>query len=94
MRSLSFAALIIGVLLIPTGLGLAKLDHDRNVSETERRLVAETGEHGGALEDYFARARSIVLLTANSPAFGNVLAAPGTRREKVRRQDRSLLEVT
>ena len=90
MRALSFAALILGVLLIPTSLGLANLDHDRKVSETERRLVAETGEHGGALDDYFARARSIVLLTANSPAFANVVAEPGTRREKVRRQSRSL----
>ena len=94
MRALSFAALIMGVLLIPTSLGLANLDHDRKVSETERRLVAETGEHGGALDDYFARARSIVLLTANSPAFANVVAEPGTRRAKVRRQGRSLREVT
>ena len=94
MRALSFVALILGVLLIPTSLGLANLDHDRKVSETERRLVAETDEHGGALDDYFARARSIVLLTANSPAYANVLAEPGTRREKVRRQGRSLREVT
>ena len=94
MRALSFAALIVGVLLIPTALGVAKFDRDRDVSELERTLVAETDEHGGALESYFARARSIVLLTANSPAFANVLAEPGTRIEKVRRQSRSLREVT
>ena len=94
MRALSLAGLITGVLLIPTALGLAKLDHDRKVSEIERTLVAETDEHGGALDDYFARARSIVLLTANSPAFANVLAEPGTREEKVRRQSRSVREAT
>jgi hypothetical protein len=94
MRSLSFAALIVGVLLIPTALGMAKRDHDRNESELERTLVAEADEHGGALESYFARARSIILLTANSPAFANVLAEPGTRVEKVRRHGRSLREVT
>ena len=87
-------ALIIGVLLIPTALGLAKVDRDRDVSELERALVAETDEHGGALESYFARARAIVLLTANSPAFADVLAEPGTRLEKIDRQDRSLREVT
>jgi diguanylate cyclase (GGDEF)-like protein len=94
MRAFSFAALIIGVLLIPTALGVAKIDHDRDASELNRALVAETDEHGGALESYFARARSIVLLTANSPAFANVLGEPGARAQKVRRQTRSLREVT
>jgi diguanylate cyclase (GGDEF)-like protein len=94
MRALSFAALIVGVVLIPTALGLAKLDHDREVSQLERTLVAETDEHGGALENYFARSRSIILLTANAPAFSNVLAEPGSRAAKVRRQSRSLREAT
>ena len=94
MRAFSFAALIVGVLLIPTALGMAKFDRDRDVSELKRTLVAETDEHGGALESYFARARSIVLLTANAPAFGNVLAEPGSRAAKVRRQGRSIREVT
>src|SRR3954453_4100279 len=94
MRTVSFAALIVGVLLIPTALGLAKMDHDREVSQVERMLVAETDEHGGGLDNYFARARSVVLLTANSPAFANVLAQPGTRAETVRRQGRNIAEVT
>jgi diguanylate cyclase (GGDEF)-like protein len=94
MRALSFAALIVGVILIPTALGMAKMDHDREISQIERLLVAETDEHGGALDNYFARARSVVLLTANSPAFANVLAEPGTRAEKVRRRGRNIAEVT
>ena len=94
MRALSIVALIVGVLLIPTALGVAKFDRDRDVSELERTLVAETDEHGGALQSYFARARAIVLLTGNAPAFANVLAEPGTRIDKVGRQSRSLREVT
>jgi diguanylate cyclase (GGDEF)-like protein len=94
MRALSIVALIVGVLLIPTALGVAKFDRDRDVAELERTLVAETDEHGAALESYFARARAIVLLTGNSPAFANVLAEPGTRIEKVARQSRSIREVT
>jgi diguanylate cyclase (GGDEF)-like protein len=86
--------MIVGALLIPTALGMAKFDHDREISELEQALVAETDEHGGTLESYFARARSSILLTANSPAFANVLAAPGTRLEKVRRKSRSIREVT
>jgi diguanylate cyclase (GGDEF)-like protein len=94
MRALSFAALIVGVILIPTALGVAKMDHDRDADEVERMLVAETDEHGGALDNYFGRARAVVLLTANSPAFANVLAEPGTRADKVRRQERNIAEVT
>ena len=94
MRVLSFAAFIVGVLLIPTALGVAKFDRDRNVSELERTLVAETDEHGAALESYFARSRAIVLLTGNSPAFGKVLGEPGSRREVVRRQSANIADVT
>jgi diguanylate cyclase (GGDEF)-like protein len=94
MRAVSFAALMVGVILIPTSLGLAKLDHDRDVSQLERTLVAETDEHGGALDSYFERARSIILLTANSPTFADLLTEPGTRAQKVRRQARPLRNVT
>ena len=78
----------------PSALGVAKLDRDRRLSELDRSLVAETDEHGGALDNYFARAHSIVLLTANSAAFGHVLAEPGTREQKVRRHSRNLVDVT
>src|SRR4051812_30464434 len=94
MRLLSFSALIVGVVLIPTALGLARVERDRDASQSERMLVAETEEHGGALDNYFLRARSVVLLTANSPAFANVLAQPGSRAEKLRRQGRNIAEVT
>ena len=94
MRALSFGALIVGIVLIPTALGLAKVDRDRELSQVEQMLVAETEEHGGALDNYFLRARSVVLLTANSPAFANVLAEPGSRAEKIRRGGRNIAEVT
>src|SRR3954454_6562423 len=94
MRTISFTALIVGVLLIPTALGMVKLDHDRDASELECALVAETDEHGGALESYFARSRSIVLLTANSSPFAKLLSEPGTRAQKVRRQGPNIADVT
>jgi diguanylate cyclase (GGDEF)-like protein len=93
MRLLSLVALLVGVILIPTALGVAKIGHDREVSEIERSLVAETDEHSSALQNYFARSRDIIRLTANSPAFANLLAGPGTRLEKVRRGGRDLAEV-
>src|SRR3954468_9942971 len=93
MRVPAFVALIVGVILVPTTLGVAKLDRDRDRSQLERSLVAETEAHGGALENYFTRSQSVVLLTANSPAFAEFLAAPGTRPEKVRRNGRALRDV-
>ncbi|MEA2126215.1 MAG: hypothetical protein QOI80_2997 [Solirubrobacteraceae bacterium] len=94
MRVLSFAALIAGVLLIPSALGVAKVDHDRRTAQTQRTLVSLAQQHGNALESYFARARAITLLTANTPSYADVVAAPGTRREKVRRNGRALRDVT
>src|SRR4051795_3937135 len=93
MRVPAFVALIVGVVLVPTTLGVAKLDRDRDRSQLERSLVAETEAHGGALENYFTRSQSVVLLTSNSPAFAEFLAAPGTRAQKVQREGRALNDV-
>ena len=41
MRIVSFAALLVGVILMPTALGIAKLEHDRDVAEIQRTLAAE-----------------------------------------------------
>ncbi len=94
MRSVSFTALIVGVLLIPSALGVAKLEQDRKVAEQQRAMAAAADQQGSALESYAARARAIILLTANAPAFASVLAEPGTREQKVARQSRNILEVT
>jgi hypothetical protein len=56
---LAEAAAVLAHPLGARALGVAKQDHDRQVSELERTLVAETDEHTGALESYFDRARSV-----------------------------------
>src|SRR3954463_3145666 len=94
MRVISLTALVVGVCLIPSAVGVAKVDHDRRLSELDRALRADTDEHGDALDNYFERAHSVVLLTANAPAFARVLAEPGSTAQKVRRQSRNLLDVT
>ena len=86
--------MVVGVCLIPSAVGVAKLDHDRRLSELDRALRAETDEHSDALDNYFERAHSVVLLTANAPAFARVLAEPGSTAQKVRRQSRNLADVT
>ena len=87
MRVISFTA---WSSRLPSSAVGVQLDHDRRLSELDRTLLAETDEHGGALDNYFERAHSVVLLTANSPAFARVLAEPGSTAQKVRRQSRNL----
>src|SRR3954466_6403914 len=94
MRVISFTALVVGLCLIPSAVGVAKLEHDRRLSELDRTLLAETDQHSGALDNYFERAHSVVLLTANSPAFARVLAEPGSTAQKVRAHSRNLRDVT
>src|SRR4051812_36104401 len=94
MRVISFTALVVGLCLVPSALGVAKLEHDRRLSELDRTLLAETDEHSGALDNYFERAHSVVLLTANAPAFARVVGEPGSTALKVRRRSRNLLDVT
>src|SRR3954463_12473006 len=94
MRVISLTALVVGVCLVPSAVGVAKLDHDHRVSELDRTLRADTDEHGDALDNYFERARSVVLLTANANAFRRVLAEPGSTGQKVRRHSRNFADVT
>src|SRR3954463_431277 len=94
MRVISLTALVVGVCLLPSAVGVAKLDHDRRLSELDRALRADTDEHGDALDGYFEREHSVVLLTANAPAFARVLTEPGSTGQKVRRHSRALADVT
>ena len=82
MRSVSFAALIVGVILIPTALGFAKIDHDRDVSALERTLIAETNEHGAALDNYFARARSVSCSPRTHPRSPTCSPSPARARTR------------
>jgi diguanylate cyclase (GGDEF)-like protein len=48
-------------------------------------LAHEAMEHAQILDAYFARASSVILLTANNPAFRQFYAEPGDRARRVRR---------
>jgi diguanylate cyclase (GGDEF)-like protein len=94
VRRLSLFALVLALMLVPGSFGLAKLQRDGERRSLDAALSQEAAQQRAAIDAYFARARSIVLLTGNSPAFANVLAEPGTREEVVRQQSRNIGEVT
>ena len=94
MRRLSLLALLIGIALVPLAYGLAAKEHDRDVSQVRRALEAEADSHAGDLDAYFKRARSVILLTANQPAFRHFDEQPGAQLQKVGAGGRNLADVT
>jgi len=85
---------VLALMLVPGSFGLAKLQRDGERRSLDAALSQVAAQQRAAIDAYFTRARSSILLTGNSPAFANVLAEPGTREEIVRRQSRNIGEVT
>lgn len=84
-RRLPIAAMLLGILLLPATVAITLQQHSRVVTELEHSLTQEAKEKAAALRNYFERARSILLLTANNPAFAEFYEAPGDRKTKVHR---------
>jgi signal transduction histidine kinase len=84
-------ALVVAVGLGPLAVGSyamrdAANDHAKQAGETrDKELLADAEERVTGLNDYFERARDVVLLTAQNPAFADFYREPGTREEKARR---------
>jgi len=84
-RAVPIAAMLLGILLLPATAAIAIQQHSRATSALEHSLTQEAEEKAAALRNYFERSRSIVLLTANNPAFAEFYEAPGDRKTKVER---------
>ena len=67
------------------GLGVASVAQRRAAREQalDQALLNEVGEQAVVLDEYFARARSITLITARNPAFAQFYTLAGTRGEKL-----------
>jgi signal transduction histidine kinase len=80
--------LILAVGLVPLSAGAVVLRHEsisRQQEELDSSLQASAAAQSTALDNYFARARSVILLSANNPAFADFYALPGTRAERIQR---------
>lgn len=84
-RAVPLAAMLLGILLVPATVAITLQQHSRAVTALENSLTQEAKEKAAALRNYFERARSIVLLTANNPVFAEFYEAPGDRKRKVER---------
>src|SRR3712207_9363981 len=85
MRRFSFTVLLMAICLLPVGIGSGTSARSHAKAALEGALANTAGAQAQVLEDYFSRARSIDLLTANNPAFQDFYALPGSRAAKVRR---------
>ena len=84
------AALLIGVVLVPIGVGTAIVKHSNAGKTRERALAQEARAQAERLDSYFSRARSLTQITASNPSFRGFYDEPGTRAQKVRRPGASL----
>ena len=79
-----------GVLLLAGGAALGVRERSQTRLDLDHTLVNEVDQHANRLEAYFQRARSIMLITAHTPAFRDFYAEPGGRVAKVKAHGRSI----
>jgi diguanylate cyclase (GGDEF)-like protein len=84
MRRFSLSVLLVAICLLPVGIGSGASAHSHARAALDGALGNTAQAQAQVLEDYFSRARSIDLLTANNPAFQDFYALPGTRGAKIR----------
>src|SRR3712207_5279329 len=85
MRRFSLSMLLVAICLLPVGIGSGASAHSHAKAALDGSLANTASAQAQVLEDYFSRARSIDLLTANNPAFQAFYELPGSRAAKVRR---------
>jgi diguanylate cyclase (GGDEF)-like protein len=81
MRSgrLPLTTLLLAIVLLSAGTGVGMSEHSHAVTTLNGALATEASQQAEILDDYFARAKSIDLLTAHNPAFAEFYRLPGTR---------------
>jgi diguanylate cyclase (GGDEF)-like protein len=84
VRPATWLALIVGVVLFAGSIALGVREQIERREATDRALASKVLDEAGQVEAYFARARSINLITAHNPVFQDFYSAPGERIAKVK----------
>jgi diguanylate cyclase (GGDEF)-like protein len=82
-RGLPLFTLVVGILLVPASIGFGYSEHVQARTKLSQHVLNVAREESAALTNYFERAHSIVLLTAQNPAFRTFYEAPGSRKHTV-----------
>jgi diguanylate cyclase (GGDEF)-like protein len=79
VRRSPLTILLLAIVLLSVGIGVGVSEHSHAVATLNGALATSAGKQAEVLDDYFARAQSIDLLTAHNPAFGEFYQLPGSR---------------
>src|SRR4051794_24071581 len=82
LRGVSAVTLLLALCLLPAGMGAAMGQRSQARAALDAGLAHAALEQAEVLSDYFARARSLALLAAHTPAFAHFSALPGARSPK------------
>jgi len=96
LNALRAMLLVLAIGLVPLSAGAVVLGHEsktRERVELDHSLQAAAVGQAAALESYFARARAVILLSAQNPAFKGFYALPGSRLARIRRGGQPLDDV-
>src|SRR5919204_2089153 len=85
VRTFWIVALILGVSVAPLVFAFEHQSHADKRAALNRSLEQASRQEASALENYFERARSIDLLTANDPAFKHFYDGTATHAQRVAR---------
>src|SRR5829696_6873606 len=83
MRRTQILVLIGGLVLLVVSLSTGLASRADAMSSERHALAQRSAQQAQVLDEYFARARSIILITAHNPAFAGFADAAGGRAEKV-----------
>jgi diguanylate cyclase (GGDEF)-like protein len=75
---------VLGIALLAAGVGLGVRDRSERHTALDQALTSKARDESSQLEEYFARARTINLITAQNPSFRTFYAGGGTRVSRVK----------
>src|SRR5689334_5039412 len=85
MRRSLLLVLVGALVLLLIGVSAGFAGHTRSLTRERNELSHDAAEQTEVLDAYFARASSIILLTAHGAEFRQFYAEPGNRDQRVRR---------
>ena len=90
VRAIAFLAVGLSAFLLAGSAAFGLSNRHQEQRRTDQRLATSAGNEAVQVEEYFGKARSIILLTAHNPAFRSFYSDPGERLSKVRARTQSL----